>query len=41
MCQSPKIENGVYNLFFSSVIHIFGQFFVKNFELPYFLNAES
>ena len=26
ICHSPKVENGVDNLFFSSKIHIFGHF---------------
>ena len=33
MSLSPKVENRVDN-FFSSVIHIYRQLFVKNFQLP-------
>ena len=34
MCYSQKIENKVDNFSSSFVIHIFGNFFVKNFEIP-------
>ena len=29
MCHSPKVEIGVDNFFFSSVIHILGHFFKR------------
>ena len=29
MCNSPKVENRVENYFFTSLTHIFGQFFLE------------
>ena len=38
MCDSPKVEEGVENKYFTSLTYILGQFLLKNFKLPYILN---